>query len=308
MQGGGGVNEGVEGFVALAVTAGHGLEALDQYFAKYLPQLVLTVIATPVIVVVMWWQDWISGLTVILTIPLIPLFMVLIGLAYIADASVSPTIVAAVTDNTGGPGHREGDAWPARPHGNFDGVSPGDRPDVDHRRASISRALTTGGLDLPRLQTDRVLPGERLHERARDERRSREYTHSRDNMINELMHPKGSLLPRPFAMIGMAPNNDNRAGPSNGLHRAKTSGDLRGAETHDGAHDGRPRSPRKPLGTSGVETGGTELSPRNKPMTTVEYDTETTKVEELSPEMKRHNGPREDLREAEPGRGDGRGI
>ncbi len=29
----------------------------------------------------MWWQDWISGLTVLLTIPLIPLFMVLIGLA-----------------------------------------------------------------------------------------------------------------------------------------------------------------------------------------------------------------------------------
>jgi hypothetical protein len=237
------------------------------------------------------------------------MLMVLIGLAYIADASISPAIVAAVTDDTGGgPGHREGDAWPARPHGNFDGVSPGDRPDVDHRRASISRALTTGGLDLPRLQTDRVLPGERLHERARDERHSREYTHSRDNMINELMHPKGSLLPRPFAMIGMAPNNDNRAGPSNGLHRAKTSGDLRGAETHDGAHDGRPRSPRKPLGTSGVETGGTELSPRNKPMKTAEYETDSTKVEELSPEMKRHNGPREDLREAEPGRGDGRGI
>lgn len=65
----------------LAVTAGRGLEALDTYFARYLPQLVLTVIATPIIIAVMWWQDWISGLTVILTIPLIPLFMVLIGLA-----------------------------------------------------------------------------------------------------------------------------------------------------------------------------------------------------------------------------------
>ncbi len=66
---------------ALAVTAGHGLEALDQYFAKYLPQLVLTVIATPVIVVVMWWQDWPSGLTAIITLPLIPIFMILIGIA-----------------------------------------------------------------------------------------------------------------------------------------------------------------------------------------------------------------------------------
>jgi len=66
---------------ALAVTAGHGLEALDRYFAKYLPQLVLTVIATPVIVVVMWWQDWPSGLTAIITLPLIPLFLILIGIA-----------------------------------------------------------------------------------------------------------------------------------------------------------------------------------------------------------------------------------
>ncbi|WP_345800029.1 thiol reductant ABC exporter subunit CydD [Microbacterium sp. AZCO] len=65
----------------LAVTAGRGLSALEAYFGRYLPQLVQTVIATPVIVAVMWWQDWISGLIVLLTLPLIPLFMVLIGLA-----------------------------------------------------------------------------------------------------------------------------------------------------------------------------------------------------------------------------------
>jgi len=65
----------------LAVTAGRGLDALDAYFGRYLPQLVLTVIATPVILAVMWSQDWISGLTVLLTLPLIPIFMVLIGLA-----------------------------------------------------------------------------------------------------------------------------------------------------------------------------------------------------------------------------------
>jgi ATP-binding cassette subfamily C protein CydD len=65
----------------LAVTAGRGLAALEAYFGRYLPQLVQTVIATPVLIAVMWWQDWISGLTVLLTLPLIPLFMVLIGLA-----------------------------------------------------------------------------------------------------------------------------------------------------------------------------------------------------------------------------------
>lgn len=66
---------------ALAVTAGRGLDALEAYFGRYLPQLVMTVIATPIILAVMWWQDWISGLTVLITLPLIPLFMVLIGLA-----------------------------------------------------------------------------------------------------------------------------------------------------------------------------------------------------------------------------------
>src|SRR6187431_1566559 len=65
----------------LAVTAGRGLAALEPYFGRYLPQLVQTVVATPVILLVMWWQDWISGLTVLLTLPLIPTFMVLIGLA-----------------------------------------------------------------------------------------------------------------------------------------------------------------------------------------------------------------------------------
>lgn len=65
----------------LAVTAGRGLDALDAYFGRYLPQLVQTVIATPILIGVMWWQDWISGLIVVLTLPLIPVFMVLIGLA-----------------------------------------------------------------------------------------------------------------------------------------------------------------------------------------------------------------------------------
>ncbi|NLA08736.1 MAG: thiol reductant ABC exporter subunit CydD, partial [Microbacteriaceae bacterium] len=54
---------------SLAVTAGHGLDALDAYFGRYLPQLVLAAIATPAILIVMAWQDWLSGLTVVLTLP-----------------------------------------------------------------------------------------------------------------------------------------------------------------------------------------------------------------------------------------------
>lgn len=66
---------------AVGVTAGPGLDALDTYFSKYLPQLILTAIAMPLVLLTIWSQDWISGLTVTLTLPLIPIFMILIGWA-----------------------------------------------------------------------------------------------------------------------------------------------------------------------------------------------------------------------------------
>ncbi len=66
---------------SLAVTAGHGLEALDAYFGRYLPQLVATAITTPLLILAMLAADPISGVTVVVTMPLIPIFMVLIGLA-----------------------------------------------------------------------------------------------------------------------------------------------------------------------------------------------------------------------------------
>lgn len=66
---------------SLSVIAGHGLEALDAYAGRFLPQLVATVVVTPVLLAVMWLADWPSGLTATLTIPLIPIFMILIGLA-----------------------------------------------------------------------------------------------------------------------------------------------------------------------------------------------------------------------------------
>lgn len=64
---------------AIATTATHGLDALDSYFSAFLPQLVLTAIATPVFLVLIWSQDWISGIAVAVTMPVIPVFMVLIG-------------------------------------------------------------------------------------------------------------------------------------------------------------------------------------------------------------------------------------
>ncbi|KAB1661498.1 thiol reductant ABC exporter subunit CydD [Pseudoclavibacter sp. CFCC 13796] len=63
----------------LTTVYGRGLDALDGYFSKFLPQLVLTVISVPVFLFVLWREDLPSAITVGVTLPLIPIFMILIG-------------------------------------------------------------------------------------------------------------------------------------------------------------------------------------------------------------------------------------
>jgi ATP-binding cassette subfamily C protein CydD len=58
-----------------------GLDALDGYLTKYLPQLLLVCTVTPAVLVVIWWNDTLSGVTVLLTLPLVPLFMAIVGLS-----------------------------------------------------------------------------------------------------------------------------------------------------------------------------------------------------------------------------------
>jgi ATP-binding cassette subfamily C protein CydD len=58
-----------------------GLDALDNYFARYLPQLLLSAIATPILILVVFVQDAPSAITLVIVLPLIPVFMVLIGMA-----------------------------------------------------------------------------------------------------------------------------------------------------------------------------------------------------------------------------------
>ncbi|GAA1442097.1 thiol reductant ABC exporter subunit CydD [Mycobacterium cookii] len=64
-----------------AVVVTRGLDALRPYFTAYLPALFLAAILTPISVVVLGLYDVTSALIVVITLPLIPLFMVLIGLA-----------------------------------------------------------------------------------------------------------------------------------------------------------------------------------------------------------------------------------
>lgn len=63
----------------VSVLASRGLDDLVPYITGFLPQLLLTAILTPIALVVVLSQDLISGLIIAATIPLIPLFMWLIG-------------------------------------------------------------------------------------------------------------------------------------------------------------------------------------------------------------------------------------
>ncbi|WP_316317641.1 thiol reductant ABC exporter subunit CydD [Clavibacter michiganensis] len=65
----------------LATIVGPGLDALDPYFARYVPQLILTALATPIVVAVLSLADPLTGVTVLATLPVIPVFMVLVGWA-----------------------------------------------------------------------------------------------------------------------------------------------------------------------------------------------------------------------------------
>jgi len=65
----------------LATLATRGVDALDDYFARYLPQLALAVVVPVVLLAVILRADWLSALIIAATLPLVPLFMVLIGLA-----------------------------------------------------------------------------------------------------------------------------------------------------------------------------------------------------------------------------------
>ena len=56
-----------------------GIEALENYYARYLPAMSLMVLVPLSILVFVFPIDWVSGLIMILTAPLIPLFMILIG-------------------------------------------------------------------------------------------------------------------------------------------------------------------------------------------------------------------------------------
>ncbi len=80
---------------AAATVVLRGLDGLRPYFTAYLPALFLAAILTPCAVAAIAWYDLQSAFVVLVALPLIPLFMVLIGLAT-AERSAS-ALVAMTT-------------------------------------------------------------------------------------------------------------------------------------------------------------------------------------------------------------------
>lgn len=64
---------------AVMSTLSDGVEQLEAYYARYLPAMRLSVYLPLMILLVTVTQDWLSALVFLVTAPLIPLFMILIG-------------------------------------------------------------------------------------------------------------------------------------------------------------------------------------------------------------------------------------
>ncbi|MGZ9163639.1 MAG: thiol reductant ABC exporter subunit CydD [Anaerolineales bacterium] len=63
----------------LTTAAVEGIEALDAYYSQYLPQLVVTALIPISILIVVFPIDLLSGIIMLITAPLIPFFMIMIG-------------------------------------------------------------------------------------------------------------------------------------------------------------------------------------------------------------------------------------
>ncbi len=63
----------------LAVLATRGLDALDSYYTQFLPALVNCAAVPLLLGARILFADWVSAVVIVLTVPLVPLFMVLIG-------------------------------------------------------------------------------------------------------------------------------------------------------------------------------------------------------------------------------------
>ncbi|WP_240155465.1 thiol reductant ABC exporter subunit CydD [Candidatus Pantoea multigeneris] len=64
---------------SIANSLGEGVEAIEAYFSGFLPQKMIIGIVPLAILVALFPFDWVSGLIMLVTAPLVPLFMIVVG-------------------------------------------------------------------------------------------------------------------------------------------------------------------------------------------------------------------------------------
>ncbi|GHD01145.1 thiol reductant ABC exporter subunit CydC [Zhihengliuella salsuginis] len=87
-----GGQDGQDDVGTVSALATRGLDGLDAYFTTYVPALMTAAVVPAVVGLRILAADWVSALIVALTVPLVPLFMILIGLHTqdrIADAAAA---------------------------------------------------------------------------------------------------------------------------------------------------------------------------------------------------------------------------
>jgi ATP-binding cassette subfamily C protein CydD len=134
----------------LSNVATEGIEALDAYFSQYLPQLALAALVPLIILGFVFPLDPLSGLVLLLTAPLIPVFMILIG--SLADAPHPQAVGRSQPHERPLPG-----CAARADHAQDDGAQP--RPDRHHR---------SGHRPLPRCYPQRLARRLPLRLRTRD--------------------------------------------------------------------------------------------------------------------------------------------
>ena len=86
-----------------AIVVTRGLDGLRVYFTTYLPALFVAAILTPVTAAVIAVFDWQSALIVLVALPLIPIFMVLIGLATAERSAAALTAMSTLQSRWAAP-------------------------------------------------------------------------------------------------------------------------------------------------------------------------------------------------------------
>jgi ATP-binding cassette subfamily C protein CydCD len=93
------VGEGGSSVGAMTSLATQGLNELDKYYSVVLPAVMSAATIPLLIGVRILFADWVSALIVVLTIPLVPVFMALIGMHTQERVSAASTALARLSDN-----------------------------------------------------------------------------------------------------------------------------------------------------------------------------------------------------------------